>query len=355
MSRRAATLLLTAALAAGPPVRPALARVDPDSLAPRSSLRSPGATLHLPHMSPGIAFALYGATRGVAHGSLFRQATSGSADHLGAPDVAASLGEATLDYALAKRLHMTLDDVATVRLMGDVGMLAGDAASQLAGPPGYGGEGASFDWPAGIPSPDQLRRDHRRLATGMLIGAGAGQVTGGLLARYSHWTKGDAKVVEAATVLCTSVGVVHGGLSRDGSAQRRRTAKEALVGGGIGLVFGDRLVAGQRFPAAAGNTVEAMMLAGGVGGALAAVGVEYVTGGNVGGKILALPFAGATAGLVISYASHAKRSRDGASDTSPSPWSLSLDPSGLLALAAPAAALPGTLPPPLVRASLRLP
>jgi hypothetical protein len=308
--------------------------------------------------TPAVAaYAIYGATRGIAHGLLMPDASGASsqdAEHerLGC-GLAGSLSEAALDYALASELRMSADQVATVSLFGDLGMIAGDGIAQLAGPPGvYQSDVLDASNPFGLADPS--RADRRRVATDIVAGGAAGQVAGALVAWREHWTEGDVSVINAATLLAGSAGAFASSGGLGGPGRRRNVAAGMLAGGAAGLVGGGMLVSGRRFPIARARAVEGATAAGAMMGlGIAALGTYY-TGETASYALTGFVFGGAAAGFATSYVA-LLNGHDGPGDATLPSFSVSLEPAGLLALTGARSAPPGTLPPPAITLRYRLP
>jgi hypothetical protein len=188
---------------------------------------------------------------------------------------------------------------------------------------------------------------------GVEVGALAGQLAGGLVASRGRWTEGDAAVTAATTWLGGAAGAFAAS-GPPGPAGRRRRAAGVLAGGTLGMVTGDRLVASRDFPVGRARAVEAATAAGALAALGAGTSIEYFGGIELDGALPAWTLAGAAAGFAVSYATLLRGTGGGGSGR-PAAWNVSLEPGGLLALAAGGKSPPGEAPPPLVAVHVRLP
>lgn len=230
--------------------------------------------------------ALWGATRGIAHGVMIADLLSDDVTWRGGLGwtVGASIGEGVIGYALAKGADMDEGAAATIGVGGDFGLALGAGAAAM-----------SNAWEDGS----------GETASAMMLGGSfAGVVLGRSMAAKRHYSAGDASVVRSAGTLGAWAGLATtSAVSED--ADETAWGGALVLGSVVGLGLGDRLAAGREFPRATGMLIEV----GGISGALMGMGLAALSReeDDSGEAIMWGGLIGGTAGFAVTYlaASHA--------------------------------------------------
>jgi len=187
------------------------------------------------------ALSLYGATRGILHGWCVGALLVGEDRETRDTVVAGmltSLAEYAAGFWAADKMRMGSGTAATIGAVGDFGMGLGWGAHYL------------ID-----------RHNEKMEASAMLGGSGLGLVTGGLLARSQHYTRGDALVLRAAGALGAYVGMA---ASASVSEDEKAVVASGMAGAVAGLGAGHHLLRGRDFTTGQGVLVHLGEFAGGL-------------------------------------------------------------------------------------------
>lgn len=223
--------------------------------------------------------ALYGASRGIAHGVFLREALDPHHDIdtgqvLGMAMVA-SIAEGTAFYSWSRSSELEPGVTRTMGTLGDYGMLSTIGLVSVATPGGL--PRTSMGWSA-------------------LCGSAAGVAAGRMFAAGRGFSGGDAGVMRTATLVGAFTGASIGDLARGGGGPDDPWIIGAITGGGIAFVAGNGLVAGHDF-----TEGQSRMVAYGTGaGALLGLGLAFLTVDeeDAGGVITA---GGAVLGFALVY------------------------------------------------------
>ena len=190
--------------------------------------------------------ALYGATRGIAHGVFAYELFAGdgsNGDAALASSVAGSLIEGVGGYLWARGANLRAGSTTAIGALGDFGLLEGVGLAHLA---------------------DYFDGNHDAQAAGtILAGSALGLAGGAMLAGHRDYSYGDARIMRDGMLLgsCLSLMVVDWFNPSDNTY---RTG--AMLGGVVGLVGGDRLVRDTEFTAGQSWLVTLGLVAGGAVG-----------------------------------------------------------------------------------------
>ena len=279
--------------------------------------------------------SLFGATRGIWHGSLvydlFSSGNSGWGGDEGRGRVGVmmvtSLAEGALGYAAARAGNMDGGTAQTVVNGGDYGLAWGVCASELAG---------CYD-----------RDDDRAAAAMTLAGAAAGTLGSRWLAANRAYSYGDAWVMRSAGYVGGLLGATVADLGNPDDS--KPYAAGVLAGTLAGLAVGDRLVKGREFTGGDGILVQL----GGSAGALMGLGLVALSSPD-GDGASALWWSGGSLGATLGWALtwNALSSRAAARAAERTSWRFGLEPAGVLAALASsrAGARAGASPAPRARA-----
>jgi hypothetical protein len=232
--------------------------------------------------------AIYGGTRGIAHGILLRRLWIGPNDREESPvgaGVIASLVEGTAGYLWAQRQRLSPGRAHLIGVGGDLGLLWGvESAAWL-------GLGADDEGP-----------DRGGKYTAVLGGAALGIAGGAILGRQRDPTYGDAEVLRAASVVGGGVA----GAFWDAASDKRAQIAGAMLAGGIaGAAAGDFLTRREEFTPGQAVLIDLST----VTGATLALGVTYLASSTKTDKHEPFFVAGAlggTAGFAAGYAAFAR-------------------------------------------------
>jgi hypothetical protein len=262
--------------------------------------------------------ALYGATRGIPHGLLAYQLFSGaentSQGNVGSA-AAGSIIEGVGGYLWAQRAGVRAGDAQTIGTLGDFGLLEGLGFTALA---------------------DMYDQDrHSEAAATMLAGSALGIAGGAVLAAHRDFTYGDATVMRNAGLIGTFAAVMITDWFHPGD---NAYVTAAMVGGAVGLVAGDRMVANTEFTT--GQSV--LNTTGMVAGAALGLGIAFVSTTNEpdnGTAFITASMLGAGLGFAGTYASFLPAARSARTKSS---WRIDLSPLAALAAGARSASGRGT-------------
>jgi hypothetical protein len=229
---------------------------------------------------------LYGATRGIIHGTLVHLLfTNGNGEGRSAVTAGwlASMAEGVIGFAIADREKMTKGHAEMIGAGGDAGMLLGLGAAILSEPEDAG--------TAGI----------------VLAGSAAGMIGGHMLAADGRFTRGDSYLFRGGGTLGSLLGVTLASAfdlrkkDDDGDSQSNDKVYVAcaMAGGVAGLAYGTGLARKTNLTGAEGVMVNVGML----GGGLLGLGVMVLAGSNTesGFPYLMASSVGATAGFALAY------------------------------------------------------
>lgn len=248
-------------------------------------------------VTPGQAnLAFYGATRGLWHGLLFSSILAGDVNPDGtqrgwaASLFLGSVSEMVAGYLVAGRADLTAGEARTIAVGGDFGLGLGFGIGALLG---LHHDDHSSDAQA------------RGMATAGFLGASAGLAGGALLAARRANTWGDGEVLRAAGLLGTYLGLTADALfdwDPSSSQDEKKALTTLMLGAGVGLWVGDRLVLATDFSVGQSILVDLSTVAGGLG----AAGIAYLVAGGSSGitlkGITSTSAAGALLGFGLSYA-----------------------------------------------------
>lgn len=257
--------------------------------------------------------ALYGATRGIAHGALLQRALEGDVHDgwSGHPGlrwaVAGSLAEGTLGYLWARSEHMDNGTAGAITTFGDFGMLEAGCAAGAAG---------MFD-----------RSEDRGGDAAIVAGGAAGMLAGRMIAGARDYSYGDASVMRTSGMLGVLAGLTMADALDHGESKTANVA--AMTGGALGLVAGDRLVANRDFTAGAGVAVSMGSCAGALFG-LGVAGAASGGHGESGSTYWVCSLLGAVGGYALTYSHYAPEAERAAAEGGSS-WNVEVSPAGLLA------------------------
>ena len=275
--------------------------------------------------------ALYGATRGIAHGVFAYELFAGdesTGDGNLAAAVTGSLIEGVGGYMWARGANLRAGSTTAIGALGDFGLLEGVGVGQLAD---------LFDG----------NNDAAAAAT-MLAGSALGLAGGAVLAGRRDYSYGDARIMRDGMVLGSllSLMVVDWFEPSDNTY-----VTGAMVGGVVGLVGGDRLVRDTEFTAGQSWLVTLGMVAGGAAGVGVGWLLEQSSSSYDGTALLTAGVVGATLGYGGIYASSLNSAR--AARVGGSSWRFELSPLALVAARTPGPRGSAAADLPLVRAGFR--
>jgi len=258
------------------------------------------------------AFAVFGGTRGIGHGMMVELVVNGEdADGNRMLGYGSAFGIAELigGYQIARATDMSDGTATTIAVMHDLGVGMGLGAAHLSG---------AFD----------ADDANRPAAAWVLAGAGAGIVSGAILARGEHFTRGDAYVLRSAALLGAYLPVPFVEMS-DPPQSGNTYAVAAMTGTAAGLGVGYTMTRGRDFTAQQGTLISLGEVAGALLGLAVVVGPAS-NSENGGSAYLWGAAIGATTGLAVTYATLA---RDARVESRESFWDLHLNWPGIAALA----------------------
>ena len=263
---------------------------------------------------PAADLAIYGATRGIAHGALLYDGlVRDPADHgvLGLA-LAGSLVEGAALGTWAQATHASGGVAGSIGTGGDFGLLYGLGIADLTDLIGDEHDGA--------------------LAACTLGGSGLGMAGGYWLARHRDYTYGDAGAMRTAGLVGAYLGL---GLARASGAEESEPATAAAMAGGVvGLMAGDAFVSRTDLTGGQKLIVDLVTVAGGLFG----LGAGMLAGEDADEPdrvILPASALGAVAGYAAGFSSVHGRARGdagpGSSNASyarqaPASWHIGLEP-----------------------------
>ncbi len=222
--------------------------------------------------------ALYGATRGIAHGIMLDILFSGGDEDgrdLTTAAWLASMTEGVVGYTIADRSQMTKGHAEMIGAGGDAGMLLAAGAATLTEAKDGGAAGIG------------------------LAGAGLGMFGGHLLADDGRFTRGDSYLFRAAGTLGALLGVTAASAFDPEDDQDKAYTACAMTGGVAGLAYGTGLARKTNLTGAEGVMLNVGMLGGGLLGLGIMVLAEPET--DSGFPYLIASSVGATTGFAIAY------------------------------------------------------
>jgi hypothetical protein len=238
------------------------------------------ATEHTSVSRGTASLGLYGASRGIGHGIMLGLVAG--AEHNGpmlvGAGVLASIAEEVAAVNIARHTNLSDGDAVAIGVLGDFGAGIGVGMADVSG---------AFD------------SDHAAAVGGwVLAGSAAGLATGGILARNTDYTRGDAYVVRAAGALGTIAALTFTTYA-DPNDDRVYSAT-AMAGAVGGLALGHVLIRDHDFSSDQGALITLGEVAGGLFGigmvTLAAGGHEAESSTYWTGTML-----GAAGGFTFSY------------------------------------------------------
>lgn len=249
---------------------------------------------------------VYGGTRGILHGIFLnyliagRDATARGAITWG---MLGSIGESIAGFSFASKIPS--GTASTIGVCGDIGLGLALGTSELLDFYDSGQE--------------------RALAATILLGAGMGLVGGNLLAKDQPYTRGDAYVLEGASLLGAYIPLAVLDLFDVKGGKTYAAASMAGAGAGLYLAHGS-LLRGKDFTTGQGILIQLGTLGGGLIGA----GIAYLLSSNRGNGTLLLTSSaiGALGGFAITYGLFSRQAQTRETSSS---WRLNLIPTGLLA------------------------
>ncbi|KPJ54147.1 hypothetical protein AMJ39_01740 [candidate division TA06 bacterium DG_24] len=270
------------------------------------------ATERIPVTDAAATLALYGATRGIAHGIcldyVFRGEDVGGRDAI-AFGMVASVVEGVAGFSVANQLDMTPGTAEVISVMGDAGLGFGLLTADVAG---------FFD---------DGEEKSRQAAASALFGSGVGVAAGGMLSRMEPYTRDDAYVLRAAGLLGAYLPLALVDIA-DPENDKAYTAA-SMAGLAIGHGIGHYLVRDKDFGSGQGMMVTLGEVAGGLFG-LGLAHLAATEGRDHSTLYLTASSIGATIGFWSMYRSvaPAAHAREGSVV-----WEIDLAPQGVIALA----------------------
>lgn len=271
--------------------------------------------------------SLYGATRGVWHGSLIYDLFASGNSSWGGDEgrarvgimMATSLAEGALGYVAARAGNMDGGAAQTVVNGGDYGLAWGLCASELAG---------CYD-----------NDDDRAAAATTLAVTAAGTLGSRWLAAHRAYSYGDAWVMRSAGYVGGLLGATVADIGNPDDS--KPYAAGVLAGTLAGLAAGDRLVEGREFTGGDGILVQL----GGSAGALMGLGLVALSSPN-GDNASTLWWAGGSLGATLGWTLtwNALSSRAASRAAERTSWRVGLEPAGVLAALGGPAGVAGAQP-----------
>ena len=258
-------------------------------------------------ITDGMAsMAWYGGSRGIAHGMLLDLLISGKrtdTQGLHALGVTVSVAEMVTMLTVARSYDISSGHAALFAFGGDYGFAFGAGAAQLA---------RYFD----------SGREREAAAT-ILVAHAAGIGVGQIMYHQHRYSKGDAHVLESATIL--GAGVLFAAADVVDVSDGDALLTVAMIGSIGGCAAGHLLTGHTNFTEGQGS----LIALGELGGALTGAGIAYIAKGGEGDETayVGLAAAGGAAGFWFSYKAFAPKA-----ETKTSSWDLRVMPQPVASL-----------------------
>jgi hypothetical protein len=265
--------------------------------------------------------ALYGGSRGIAHGFLLMEAIDRDQEFDAEQSIGVamltSLIEGSLFYAWSRSSDLDAGTTGTIGTFGDYGGLSGIGLASILDEAGDASESG--------------------LGFAGLAGSAAGIAAGRIFGHGRSLSRGDAGVMRTSTLLGAYTGGTIGELLRAEGDPDDPWVIGAILGGAGGIAIGDRLVSGREFTHGQSRMVAYGMSA----GALAGLGLAFTSSLDDGDAVLGITSLGALLGFTAVYSALRNDATAGAmpagvphhAEARPARLAWALDPAGLVALA----------------------